>query len=65
MSKPLWEQLLDITEEEIEADKAEVLRRLKTGEMSSDAARERAAAWRQVAQHARAHLTLLRNVEKL
>jgi hypothetical protein len=46
MTKPLWRQFYEMTPEECEAEKAEDLRRMRSGEMTEDEALERAQAWR-------------------
>jgi hypothetical protein len=50
MNKLLWQQFADMTAEQVTAEHAEELARLKAGTMTGAEARERADAWRQAAE---------------
>ncbi len=50
MTKPLWMQFVEMTPEEVEAEQARDLARMKDGTMTEEEADERAAAWEKAAE---------------
>jgi len=51
MSKPLWQQFLEMTPEELASEQAADRARMKSGSMTEAEATAREAAWRQVADY--------------